>query len=86
MAKMKELVDLIDGDSIIETKQHLTSFLALVEASALSYIVSDFMHCGNCNAHQFWSDKGLTLYLDEPDWFNCAGCELKLHAAFYLGN
>ena len=76
VANTKEFVDLIDGDSIVETKQHLTSVLALVEAAELQGGGRSIM-CGNCYSYQVSSDERLVLGINEPDWFNCAGCELK---------
>ena len=47
VGNIKELIDMINGDSLTEVKQHLEKVLALVEAAALSVGERDIT-CPNC--------------------------------------
>ena len=76
VANTKELIDLINGDSLIEAKQHLMKVLDIVEAAELPGGGRD-IECDNCDAEQYSIDERMFLEIDEPAWSNCAGCELK---------
>ena len=76
VANTDEFVDILNGGSLMEAKQHLGSFLALAEAAALPG-GGGKTTCGNCGAVQHSSDVGMMLVINEPRWSDCAGCELK---------
>ena len=76
MANTKELIGLINRNSLIEVKQHLEKVLALVEAAALPGGGRDIW-CGNCDAVQRSWDEQMMFWIHEPSWSNCAHCELK---------
>ena len=78
LANTEELIDMISEDRYTEAKQHLGSVLPLVEAAALPGGGRQ-IECGNCRAyeHSTTDERFIEFQIDEPDWSNCAGCELK---------
>ena len=78
VANTEELINMImiNGDSLIEAKQHLGKVLALVEAAELPGSERD-VECGNCYAAQSWNDERMVFIMNVPDWSDCAGCVLK---------
>ena len=77
VANTKELIDMINGDSLMEAKQYLGSMLTLIEAAEGNEAESDTM-CGNCGSGLILTDdERIILVLEEPSWSNCVGCELK---------
>ena len=74
MANTKELIDMMNVDSLTEAKQHLEKVLALVEAAPLP---GREIRCHDCGAGQRSSDAEMVLLMFEPRWSNCAGCVLK---------
>ena len=70
VANTEELLDMISGDSLIEAKQLLETVSAFPGGGR-------DIECDNCGAKEFSSDERIELFIDEPDWSNCAGCELK---------
>ena len=77
VANTKQFIDMINGDSLLEAKQHLKNVLAVVEAEAKLPGPKLNIVCGDCKAMQFWSYERISLLVDEPDWSNCVGCLLK---------
>ena len=79
VAKTKELTDMaamINGDSVIEAKQHLGSVLAVAVAAELPGGWRD-IRCRHCGAEQSLRDKEMVFVIIEPAWSNCAGCVMK---------
>ena len=82
VANTKELIAMINADSLIEAKQCLGKLLVLVEAEALRGGGRE-IRCGNCNAGQYSNsiidpmDERMTFCINEPDWSNCADCAFK---------
>ena len=76
VANVKELIDMINGESLIEAKQHLGSVLSLVEAAELSRRGRD-IRCDDCGSEQYSMDGRMLLFIDEPTWSDCDGCEFK---------
>ena len=74
VSNTEELIAMINGDSLTEAKQHLRSFLALVEATALAG--GRNVTCRNCAALQYSRDERIHLLIYERHWSNCAGCAL----------
>ena len=78
MANTKELIAMINGDSLLEAKQHLGKLLAAALPDGGRD--PDIMCC-NCGAWQRmnWGsgEKRTQLLMFEPRWSNCADCELK---------
>ena len=73
MTNTKELIDIINADSLVEVKQHLGNVLALLGATELP----GARFCDDFHACQHWGDKLIELYIVEPDWSDCTGCQLK---------
>ena len=72
----KELIAMINADSLPEAKQHLEKVLALVEVAALPG-GGRRIECRDCYTMQHSNDERLFFWLDEPLWSNCTGCALK---------
>ena len=76
VANAKEMFDMINGDSLLDEKQHMGKFVAVVEAAALPGGWKD-IKCWDCFAEQASLDLEMELVIYEPRWSNCVGCELK---------
>ena len=76
VANTRELIDMINVDSLIEAKQHLGKVSALMEAAELPGGGRD-IRCNHCEARQCSDDEVMVLWIHEPNWSNCASCELK---------
>ena len=76
VANTEEIIAMIIGDSLLETKLHLGNFLAVVKAAALQGGGRDIL-CDNCQAALFLCDEKIFLWVYEPAWTNCADCELN---------
>ena len=72
----KELIAMINADSLPEAKQHLEKVLALVEVAALPG-GGRRIKCRDCYAMQHSNDERLFFWIDEPLWSTCTGCALK---------
>ena len=77
VANTKEVIAMINEDSLIKVKQHLGTVLALLEAAELPGY-GRIITCGNCSAGEdSTGELMMSLWMSEPDWSNCAGCLLK---------
>ena len=75
VANTKELIDMINEDSLIEAKQHLGKVLALVEAAELPGVERS-ISCDNCNAFQQSYCERMLFMIREPTCSDCDGCAL----------
>ena len=75
LKNVKELMDMVNGDDLLETKQHLEKVLPLVKRAAFHDGVMD-NECDYCSAGLSSDEALVKLHIVEPDWSNCAGCEV----------
>ena len=78
VANIRELIGMINEDSLKEAKQHLLRVLPLEEAAPLPehYFRHTGMHarCDNCGARHQTCFRQIQLWIYESRWSSCAGC------------
>ena len=76
-ANIKVLIAMINQDRFTAEKQHLMQLIPLVKA-AESQDLNRVVQCDNCFASALSTDNQIMLWLEEPAWFNCAGCVVNI--------
>ena len=75
-ANIETMIAMINEDRFVAEKEYLVNVLPLVKAAELPGGGRDIV-CEECHAIEYSVEDDMSFYMSEPDWSDCAGCELK---------